>query len=136
MSCLPQHMLWPAEFQSHEPEFDYLKSLEIEEKINTVVWGQTSGGNRLLLSTNDKTIKLWKVGLQGHRRAAVSALIELAPLCVAAGAQQSQLSLCCNCIAVCSFLGLLALTARHICRPGCSSQWRVPWSSLSLLLTA
>lgn len=50
-----------TEFQSHEPEFDYLKSLEIEEKINTVVWGQTSGGNRLLLSTNDKTIKLWKV---------------------------------------------------------------------------
>lgn len=25
-----------TEFQSHEPEFDYLKSLEIEEKINTV----------------------------------------------------------------------------------------------------
>eukprot|EP00955_Chlamydomonas_euryale_P105237 365625-Chlamydomonas_euryale.AAC.3 len=23
-----------TEFQSHEPEFDYLKSLEIEEKIN------------------------------------------------------------------------------------------------------
>ena len=26
------------EFQSHEPEFDYLKSLEIEEKINTLRW--------------------------------------------------------------------------------------------------
>ena len=25
-----------TEFQSHEPEFDYLKSLEIEEKINQV----------------------------------------------------------------------------------------------------
>lgn len=25
-----------TEFQSHEPEFDYLKSLEIEEKINKV----------------------------------------------------------------------------------------------------
>eukprot|EP00955_Chlamydomonas_euryale_P107374 365763-Chlamydomonas_euryale.AAC.8 len=25
-----------TEFQSHEPEFDYLKSLEIEEKINMV----------------------------------------------------------------------------------------------------
>ena len=25
-----------AEFQSHEPEFDYLKSLDIEEKINQV----------------------------------------------------------------------------------------------------
>ncbi|POW12498.1 hypothetical protein PSTT_04519, partial [Puccinia striiformis] len=27
-----------TEFQSHEPEFDYLKSLEIEEKINKIRW--------------------------------------------------------------------------------------------------
>ena len=27
-----------TEFQSHEPEFDYLKSLEIEEKINQIRW--------------------------------------------------------------------------------------------------
>ena len=26
-----------TEFQSHEPEFDYLKSLEIEEKINKII---------------------------------------------------------------------------------------------------
>ena len=99
-------MLLPTEFQSHEPEFDYLKSLEIEEKINTVVWGQTSGGNRLLLSTNDKTIKLWKVSLQGQGRAAVSALVQLAPLrstrCAAKAAE--PLWLLCR-------LGLLALTA-------------------------
>lgn len=81
-----------TEFQSHEPEFDYLKSLEIEEKINQVSiysndwpvcclisdsplqarivtlvinsqvrWCQSSNGTRMLLSTNDKTIKLWKV---------------------------------------------------------------------------
>jgi hypothetical protein len=25
-----------AEFQSHEPAFDYLKSLEIDEKINSI----------------------------------------------------------------------------------------------------
>lgn len=25
-------------FRSHEPEFDYLKSLEIEEKINKIRW--------------------------------------------------------------------------------------------------
>lgn len=49
-----------TEFQSHEPEFDYLKSLEIEEKINQVRWCH-SGNSKLLLSTNDKTIKLWKV---------------------------------------------------------------------------
>lgn len=50
-----------TEFQSHEPEFDYLKSLEIEEKINKVKWCRTSCGSRMLLSTNDKTIKLWRV---------------------------------------------------------------------------
>lgn len=52
-----------TEFQSHEPEFDYLKSLEIEEKINKVKWCRTSCGSRMLLSTNDKTIKLWRVSL-------------------------------------------------------------------------
>jgi serine/threonine-protein phosphatase 2A regulatory subunit B len=50
-----------TEFQSHEPEFDYLKSLEIEEKINKVQWCTQSNNTRMLLSTNDKTIKLWKV---------------------------------------------------------------------------
>jgi len=50
------------EFQSHEPEFDYLKSLEIEEKINKIKWFPRSRHNSLLLlTTNDKTIKLWKV---------------------------------------------------------------------------
>ncbi len=53
-----------TEFQSHEPEFDYLKSLEIEEKINKVKWCRTSCGSRMLLSTNDKTIKLWRVSLE------------------------------------------------------------------------
>ncbi|EFN53177.1 hypothetical protein CHLNCDRAFT_7738, partial [Chlorella variabilis] len=52
-----------TEFQSHEPEFDYLKSLEIEEKINKVRWvrGRCTGRTHMLLTTNDKTIKLWKV---------------------------------------------------------------------------
>lgn len=48
-------------FQSHEPEFDYLKSLEIEEKINKIRWLRRKNPNHFLLSTNDKTIKLWKV---------------------------------------------------------------------------
>ncbi|XP_026449565.1 serine/threonine protein phosphatase 2A 55 kDa regulatory subunit B beta isoform-like isoform X1 [Papaver somniferum] len=52
---------YKTEFQSHEPEFDYLKSLEIEEKINKVRWCQTSNGALFLLSTNDKTVKYWKV---------------------------------------------------------------------------
>ncbi|KAG9143291.1 hypothetical protein Leryth_010218 [Lithospermum erythrorhizon] len=52
---------YKTEFQSHEPEFDYLKSLEIEEKINKIRWCQTANGSLFLLSTNDKTIKIWKV---------------------------------------------------------------------------
>jgi len=52
-----------TEFQSHDPEFDYLKSLEIEEKINKIRWIRKWGANgaHTLLTTNDKTIKLWKV---------------------------------------------------------------------------
>ncbi|XP_044486409.1 serine/threonine protein phosphatase 2A 55 kDa regulatory subunit B alpha isoform-like isoform X5 [Mangifera indica] len=52
---------YKTEFQSHEPEFDYLKSLEIEEKINRLRWCATTNGSLFILSTNDKTIKLWKV---------------------------------------------------------------------------
>lgn len=58
-------------FQSHEPEFDYLKSLEIEEKINKIRWLKRRNPAHFLLSTNDKTIKLWKVSerdkkIDGH----------------------------------------------------------------------
>lgn len=42
-------------------QFDYLKSLEIEEKINKIRWCQTANGALFILSTNDKTIKYWKV---------------------------------------------------------------------------
>lgn len=52
---------YKTEFQSHEPEFDYLKSLEIEEKINKIKWSHAANGALFLLSTNNKTIKLWKV---------------------------------------------------------------------------
>ena len=52
-----------TEFQSHEPEFDYLKSFEIEEKINKVRWVNHPSQSRMILSTNDKTIKLWKVSM-------------------------------------------------------------------------
>lgn len=53
---------YKTEFQSHEPEFDYLKSVEIEEKINEVKWCATPNESQFILSTNDKTIKLWKPG--------------------------------------------------------------------------
>ena len=41
-----------TEFQSHEPEFDYLKSLEIEEKINKIRWCRRQNAAHFLLSTN------------------------------------------------------------------------------------
>lgn len=43
-------------FQSHEPEFDYLKSLEIEEKINKIRWLPQQNAAHFLLSTNGKPI--------------------------------------------------------------------------------
>jgi len=39
-------------FQSHEPEFDYLKSLEIEEKINQIKWLKKKNAANFILSTN------------------------------------------------------------------------------------
>ncbi|MEE6462549.1 hypothetical protein FKM82_001632, partial [Ascaphus truei] len=65
-------------FQSHEPEFDYLKSLEIEEKINKIKWLPQQNAAHSLLSTNgritdhllcctDKTIKLWKISERDKR---------------------------------------------------------------------
>lgn len=50
-----------TEFQSHDAEFDYLKSLEVEEKINKIKWLRLSNNLLYLLLTNDKTIKLWKI---------------------------------------------------------------------------
>lgn len=61
MRPAPCEFRYMTEFQSHEPEFDYLKSFEIEEKINKVRWVNHPSASRLILSTNDKTIKLWKV---------------------------------------------------------------------------
>ena len=49
---LPAEYVFYTEFQSHEPEFDYLKSLEIEERINKVRWLKRMNANRFLLSTN------------------------------------------------------------------------------------
>ena len=42
-------------FQSHEPEFDYLKSLEIEEKINKIRWLRRKNPAHFLLSTNGES---------------------------------------------------------------------------------
>lgn len=49
-------------FQSHEPEFDYLKSIEIEEKITQVKWVPRTTSAHFVIASNDKTIKLWRIG--------------------------------------------------------------------------
>lgn len=57
----PAEYRFYTEFQSHEAEFDYLKSMEIEEKINQIEWLKRCNHAHFLLTTNDKTVKLWKV---------------------------------------------------------------------------
>ncbi|KAL0910037.1 hypothetical protein M5K25_020964 [Dendrobium thyrsiflorum] len=69
--CGHPEFRYKTEFQSHEPEFDYLKSLEIEEKINKIRWCQTANGALFILSTNDKTIKFWKVQEKKVKRLSV-----------------------------------------------------------------
>lgn len=54
-------------FQSHEPEFDYLKSLDIDEKVNRIRWLKRRNQAHFLLSTNDKTVKLWKISERNLR---------------------------------------------------------------------
>lgn len=49
-----------SEFQSHEPEFDYLNSTEIQERINFIQWIPSNPSNLLLLSTNGySSVFLW-----------------------------------------------------------------------------
>ena len=50
-----------AEFQSHEAEFDCLKSMEVAEKINQIKFLPRFNSSLMLLTSNEKTIKLWKV---------------------------------------------------------------------------
>lgn len=38
-----------------------MKSLDINEKINKIAWCQRVNNAHLLLTTNDKTVKLWKI---------------------------------------------------------------------------
>lgn len=44
-----------------------MKSLEIEEKINQIRWLKRKNASQFLLSTNDKTVKLWKISEKTKR---------------------------------------------------------------------
>ncbi|KAJ3445644.1 protein phosphatase pp2a regulatory subunit b [Anaeramoeba flamelloides] len=50
-----------TELQSHKPTFDYIKSLEVSGKINKIQWIKRRNQSHLLLTTNDQSIKLWKI---------------------------------------------------------------------------
>lgn len=58
-TCIPRRGDYTvySTFQSHEPEFDYLKSLEIEEKINKIRWLRRKNQAHFLLSTNGNILK-------------------------------------------------------------------------------
>lgn len=62
----PQYNLYST-FQSHEPEFDYLKSQEIVEEIVQIQWLRRHSPAQYLLSTNEKTIKLWRISEKDKR---------------------------------------------------------------------
>jgi len=61
-----------TELQSHIKEFDYLKSSEIEERINQIQWLRPQGNNLYILTTNDKTIKTWKISEKTLKKAVFS----------------------------------------------------------------
>ncbi len=51
-----------TEFQSHDPEFDHLKSLEVNERINSLAFLQPQSYESVrLLSTNEREIKLFEI---------------------------------------------------------------------------
>lgn len=49
------------DFQSHVTEFDYLKSEVIEQKIENISFLNNNGNQLNLISSNSKTIKLWRI---------------------------------------------------------------------------
>lgn len=55
------HYKFHVEFQSHEPEFDYVRSTAIEERIAKIRFLGQTNDSLYLLSTNDRAIKLWYV---------------------------------------------------------------------------
>jgi serine/threonine-protein phosphatase 2A regulatory subunit B len=56
-----------TEIQSHEPEFDHLKSIELDEKINAIEFVNNKQSALQMLSTNDRIIKLWKFDYKVHK---------------------------------------------------------------------
>ena len=60
--------VYQTEIQSHHKEFDFLQSVDIEEKINCIEWINQPDENPMILSANDKTVKLWKLSQKVIKR--------------------------------------------------------------------
>lgn len=60
-AAVPVEYSFYVEFQSHEPEFDSLRSVQISERIVQIQWLPPSGGSLFLLTTNERTFKVWKI---------------------------------------------------------------------------
>lgn len=55
------HYKFHCEYQSHEVDFDYVRSQTIEEKINKIKWLEQTNNSQFMLTTNDRAIKLYKL---------------------------------------------------------------------------
>lgn len=91
----PFEYRYTTEFQSHEPEFDYLKSLEIEEKINQARapcrMGYRVGQGRVVREgAQASALFARRGGLRVARRGRSACPAALAPLC--ARCPRSQLA--------------------------------------------
>lgn len=56
------------DFQSHFKEFDNLKSELIDQKINFIKWMHNNGSQMNLISSNSKTIKLWRISEKAAKK--------------------------------------------------------------------
>lgn len=50
-----------AQFQSHNPQLDYLSSTDIDETVNQIDWFKPVANSQRLISCNDRVIKVWRL---------------------------------------------------------------------------
>lgn len=65
-----------VQHKSHEPEFDHLKSIELDEKINAIEFVNNNSGVLKMLTTNDRIIKLWKFQYKVQKESSRTGLID------------------------------------------------------------
>jgi len=55
------HYKFFCEFQSHEPTYDFVRSLAIDERINAISFLPETAGSVRLMTANDRVVKLWSL---------------------------------------------------------------------------